>query len=196
MDELKRPRSSQRGYRTHLRWLTTRVTEVLEQDNHSSADITGLKDPHEQLQHKKNILIPLDGSVVGLIEGEEELEAEVCEAEDIQALISENISQINGFLESRERQSPAQSIVTVEAVVQTQRQEIPETPLIQPDNQSNPSSPVSFLSERDNEDPPSSETHNALPHPRSSQGITRLPKLNIPNFSGESLQWQSFWDCF
>ena len=120
MDELKRLRSSQRGYRTHLRRLTTRVTEVLEQDNHSSADITGLKDPHEQLQHKKNILIPLDGLVVGLIEGEEELEAEVCEAEDIQALISENISQINGFLESRERQSPAQSIVTVEAVVQTQ----------------------------------------------------------------------------
>ena len=71
----------------------------------------------------------------------------------IQALISENMSQINGFLESRERQSPAQPIVTVEAVVQTQRQEIPETPLIQPDNQSNPSSPVSLLSERDNEDP-------------------------------------------
>ena len=133
---------------------------------------------------------------MGLIEGEDELEAEVCEAEDIQALISENMSQINGFLESRERQSPAQPIVTVEAVVQTQRQEIPETPLIQPDNQSNPSSPVSLLSERDNEDPPSSETHNTSPHPRSSQGITHLPKLNIPNFSGESLQWQSLWDCF
>ena len=94
MDELKHLRSSRRGYRTHLRQLTSRVTEILEQDNHSSADITGLKDLREQLQHKKDIrLITLDGSVVGLIEGEDELEAKVCEAEDIQALISENISQ-------------------------------------------------------------------------------------------------------
>ena len=197
MDEIKRLRSSRRGYRTHLRRLTSRVTEILEQDNHSCAEITGLKDLREQLQRKKDILINLDESVVGLIEGEDKLEAEVCEAEDIQALISENISQINGFLELRERQPPEQPIVKVEAVVQTQRQVIPETPLIQPVNQSSHLSPVSLLSERDNEDPPSNETdHNTSPHPRSSQGITRLPKLNIPNFSGESLQWQSFWDCF
>ena len=32
-----------------------------------------------------------------------------------------------------------------------------------------------------------------MAHPRSSQGVIRLPKLN---FSGEFLQWQSFWDCF
>ena len=57
------------------------MTEILEQDNHSSADITGLKDLREQLERKKDILITLDGSVVGLIEGEDELEAEVCEAE-------------------------------------------------------------------------------------------------------------------
>jgi len=25
---------------------------------------------------------------------------------------------------------------------------------------------------------------------------TRLPKLSIPVFSGDPLQWQSFWDCF
>ena len=48
---------------------------------------------------------------------------------------------------------PTQSTATVEAVIQTQRLEIPEIPLIQPDNQSNRSSPVSHLSERDNEDP-------------------------------------------
>ena len=44
---------------------TTRVTEILEQDNHFSADVTGLKDLLEQLQRKKDILITLDGSVVG-----------------------------------------------------------------------------------------------------------------------------------
>jgi len=26
--------------------------------------------------------------------------------------------------------------------------------------------------------------------------FTRLPKLSIPTFAGDTLQWQSFWDCF
>ena len=117
MDEIKRLRSSRRGYRTHLRRIKSRVTEILEQDHHSSANLTGLKDLREQLQRKKDILIKLDGLVVELIEGEEDLEAEVCEAKDIQALISENISQINGFLESREIHPPTQSTATVEAVI-------------------------------------------------------------------------------
>ena len=30
----------------------------------------------------------------------------------------------------------------------------------------------------------------------ASHDITRLPKLNIPMFSGDTLQWQSFRDCF
>lgn len=38
--------------------------------------------------------------------------------------------------------------------------------------------------------PPTSRTLN------SSGATTRLPKLNIPVFSGEALQWQAFWDCF
>ena len=28
------------------------------------------------------------------------------------------------------------------------------------------------------------------------QGTTRLPNLSIPMFSGDILDWQSFWDCF
>jgi len=29
-----------------------------------------------------------------------------------------------------------------------------------------------------------------------AQNVTRLPKLNIPTFSGDTLQWQPFWDFF
>ena len=32
-------------------------------------------------------------------------------------------------------------------------------------------------------------------HPKP-QDITRLPKLTIPVFSGDILNWKSFWDCF
>ena len=41
-----------------------------------------------------------------------------------------------------------------------------------------------------NSDPP------IVPQSIGNQGITRLPKFNIPVFSGDLLNWQSFWDCF
>jgi len=28
------------------------------------------------------------------------------------------------------------------------------------------------------------------------QYVTRLPKLEVPRYSGDPLNWQSFWDCF
>ena len=34
---------------------------------------------------------------------------------------------------------------------------------------------------------------NAVPE---NQNITRLPKLSILVFCGDTLQWQSIWDCF
>ena len=30
----------------------------------------------------------------------------------------------------------------------------------------------------------------------SSYATSRLPKLSIPTFTGDPLNWQSFWDCF
>jgi len=34
------------------------------------------------------------------------------------------------------------------------------------------------------------------PPPRREQATSRLPKLSLPSFSGDSLTWQSFWDTF
>ena len=34
------------------------------------------------------------------------------------------------------------------------------------------------------------------PVPRREQPISRLPKLNLPNFAGDPLTWQSFWDSY
>lgn len=28
------------------------------------------------------------------------------------------------------------------------------------------------------------------------QNVSRLPKLNLPTFTGDSFQWKSFWDSF
>ena len=60
------------------------------------------------------------------------------------------------------------------------------------------------------EDPPSKSNHSLAPptisdhsspgtRPQNGSGvheIIRLPKLSIPLFSGDILEWQSFWDCF
>ena len=60
------------------------------------------------------------------------------------------------------------------------------------------------------EDSPSESNHSVAPptilvhslprtRPQTGSGaqeITCLPKLSIPLFSGDILEWQSFWDCF
>ena len=208
MDELKRLRSSRRGYRTHLKRIIAKVSETLEEERDSPADIACLTDLREQLQRKRDILTKLDSSVIEHVDEEGELEAEVCETEEIQASISENISQISRFLELKEGQlqkAPVttsnpllqpivQPVVTAEAVVQTQTV---ETSSVQLEDQRHRPSPVSPVSEQVRVDPPSNELSLiSSAHARSSPGITRLPKLSIPNFSGNALQWQSFWDCF
>ena len=104
MDELKCLRSSRRGYRTHLKRIIAKVSETLEEERGSPADIAYLTDLREQLQRKRDILTKLDSSVIEHIDEEGELEAEVCETEEIQASISENISQISRFLELKEGQ--------------------------------------------------------------------------------------------
>ena len=35
-----------------------------------------------------------------------------------------------------------------------------------------------------------------LPPPRESASLTHLPKLDLPQFSGNPLYWQAFWDSF
>ena len=47
--------------------------------------------------------------------------------------------------------------------------------------------------------PTSSDTPPHTESPRiaaASYDTMRLPKLSIPTFAGDALQWQSFWDCF
>ena len=45
--------------------------------------------------------------------------------------------------------------------------------------------------------PVSHVTPPSVSHTSVGSGTnTHLPKLSIPVFSGDPLQWQSFWDCF
>lgn len=84
----------------------------LGKEHDSPADIACLIHLRGQLECKVDILIKLDSLVVEYIDDESELKAKVCETVDIQASVPENISQINGFVASRERQLPTTPITT------------------------------------------------------------------------------------
>ena len=143
------------------------------------------------------------------------MEAEIFESEEIQETISQQTTCITQVIEQY-RQEQAPPIQPTQAVHTTD----PETVQQEIEGDENSEAITSPRLACTSTEPPSdtaltpevtensSETLNVHNTPRmnqdspivhqstGSQGTTRLPKLNIPVFSGDSLNWQSFWDCF
>ena len=93
----------------------------------------------------------LDTRIIAAIENDEEIEAEILQAEEIASSISAAKAKITSRLGSL--------------------------------------TPTSDTASRTHTTPaPSTERH--------VEGITRLPQLDLPQFTGNPLFWQSFWDCF
>ena len=145
MAELKRLLSSRRGYRAHLTKLLQAVTEILNGAQPlSEANTAALKDLHEQLERKKELISSLDARILEATTEESEIEAEVLQAEEVSSSISTAKAKI------------AQRLT------------------------------------------PTSSASAATPPRRTDahEHFTRLPKLDLPQFTGNPLHWQSFWDCF
>ena len=158
-----------------------------------SKTATSLKSLLMQLDHKEKLLADLDTKIFQLVKGEEELETEVFETEEIQSKISETVSNIKSFItrlmhrcdealnpDSSEHPKVKTSATTsdllpLEAHHTTERSESP----------------------RDLDDSTSRlpTPHNSPPVNRG-QVAARLPKLTIPIFGGDPLDWQPFWDSY
>ena len=77
MAELKRLLSSRRGYRAHLTKLLQAVTEILiGAQPLSEANTAALKDLHEQLERKKELISSLDARILEATTEDSEIEAE------------------------------------------------------------------------------------------------------------------------
>ena len=109
-----------------------------------------MKDLHEQLQRKQELISGLDAKILEATTDEEEIEAEVLQTEEINSSISTAKAKITQRL---------RSTISTTTEVRTSR---------------------------DHTSPPSA----VLPQ------VTRLPKLELPQFNGDPLVWQTFWDCF
>ena len=102
MEELQRHRGSRKGYRSHLTRLTTSANELMatniedipEENVKTAAALDSILG---QLKRKEKLLADLDTKILALVRDENELEAEVFEAEEIQSKIAEMVSNIKSF---------------------------------------------------------------------------------------------------
>ena len=188
MEELKRLRNSPKGYWTHLKSLLSKASDTIERNANSPTEcnVPVLTDLRRQLQ-RKDILSGLDSQIVGLIENEEELLDDICEVEEIKASLSTMVAQIAQLLETRPPPTESQLIF--------QHTSVSNSDIHQPASRDIVQHVGGYLA---TETIHTEHTHPTIPRPNTvtSQSATHLPKLAIPVFSGDSLQWQSFWDCF
>ena len=152
----------------------------------SDSQITTLKSSLEQLQRKAEIIRDLDAKIVQATQDPSELEAEIFESEEIQDTIIKKTGSIKEFLSCH-----VQSGVPVKTRV-TQTLDVSAQPFSTQHQDSLTSTDEPLPSNRSSTDSrPSVQIHDS-----ATLSVSRLPKLNLPIFSGEPLSWQTFWDSF
>ncbi|XP_065894502.1 uncharacterized protein [Dysidea avara] len=207
-DELKRLVQSRHGYRAHLKRLFTTTLELLERCNTTTPeeeDPDTLTELISQLNRKKSILADLDKEIATRI-NEEELESEVLESEELQSEISRVImkgKRLQRRLEALgtsaipQNKNPISPTGTTEpvATLSSAKKDSTETVSTIPLSDTTHSAVKSTETVADTSAPP--PTSPALQHDTHIVNTTvRLPRLDLPTFSGNALEWQTFWDGF
>jgi len=186
--------------------LFSSTSELLERCNSSTPDEDdpdALAELISQLERKKTILADLDRHISAAID-EEELEGEVLEAEELQAEISKSImkgKRLQRRLQTLDTSTFAPHSKTLPTSHDTSKPQATLESVTDTTDQ-----PTETLH------PPITSTHSAgtggppgtLPHtpPATVHDIhaisptVRLPRLDLPTFSGNTLEWRSFWDGF
>jgi len=221
-EALPKHRASRAGFRAHLTKLLEKAATLMDKEMPSEVELASLKNTLEQLARKRNKLKDLDERIAALLEEPDEIEKEAFETEDIQDSIDETSSQISSFLalvsskktfstvplNATGKSLPLAHENTSEEVASGNQPTPPETSTpqvngqsglpLEPQGATNEISQVSpqVIQDSSHVQPPQQNlpvpTLNSAPHNNSS----RLPKLNLPTFSGNPLRWFTFWDSF
>lgn len=200
MKDLQCHRGSRKGYRSHLTKLITSAYDLLTTDPESSGEekaktATALDSLLGQLSRKATLLADLDAKILSLVDREDELEAEVFEAEEIQSKLAETVSNIRAFT--------TRLLHEGDKVQQPEHAKYPKSKLPKPVSVTVPESPPTENLEatRNTEHNRNDSTSELLP-PHDNVPTNRgqvaacLPKLTIPMFGGDPLDWEPFWDSF
>ena len=93
--------SSRRGFRVHLTKLLQSLPEILIYAQELTDDnVATLKDLHEQLQRRQELISGLDAKILEATKAEEEIEAEVLQTEEINSSTSTAKAKITQRLRS------------------------------------------------------------------------------------------------
>ena len=197
MEELQRHRSSRKGYRSHLTRLITNANELMATSTEGLPGenvkmTTALDSLVGQLNRKENLLADLDAKILQLVNDEGELETEVFEAEEIQSKIAETVSNIKSFTtrllhrgDEVHTKHPKSKIPEPVAVTLS---ESPLTANSEATHNTENNDSLHTLNDSTSQLPPPND--NALTN--RGQVAARLPKLTIPMFGGDPLDWQPF----
>ena len=218
MEEIQRHRGSRKGYRAHLTRLIANADEVMNTDTSNLTEestiktTTTLQSLIHQLNRKEKLISDLDAKILPLINDENEIETEVYETEEIQCKIAGNINTFINTCLQRSTQQPTQSEQPRSKPPDTQPTPVSNTPGTDSTEHSTVTLESSTSSPSTLSDNSSTSTQSvAAPHPprdnlvppsdsgatSSERGVVvRLPKLTIPTFGGDPLDWQPFWDSF
>ena len=201
--------SSRAGYRAHLTKTLKKAKDLMEKEAPTEMDVVSLNSIIEQLTRKKSILTGLDEKIAALIEEPKDLEQEIFETEEIHDEILDTTSQISRFIHVT--LSPKKSATQPPSPTHQESPQMVynETPLV-PSNMSEPSSSGSqenapstsqatsgeTINNQQNSQPPLNTQSTPLTPQLNVNHSSRLPKLNLPSFSGNPLKWSTFWDSF
>ena len=220
MEEVQRLQTSCRGYRAHTTKLLTGIAELTSEASDASNEELTLT--IERLERKQTILEDLDARIAPLIINETDLEAEIIEAEDTRTKILTGLVRLRLKLSSHTRAASTEPVPRNPDSAPPSVARIPHThpePTVHSETTvgsiSTTHTTVSsitshtphisvdlhHITEADVHGPiysvagvtPTTERTTLT---SSSYSTSRLPKLSIPTFTGDPLNWQSFWDCF
>ena len=200
MDNLQRAKASRRGGRSFVTRLFTKALAITEADDEVTPDSISEADREtidlvlKQLSTKKRQLEELDQTIAATIKDEKELEDEVEEAETYQFDLLERIAALQKFSSAKRANQPpgpsaqAQQEPTVENAENIE-QPLPENNEQETEEENVPP-PRADVTASDSVSHVSHVVHNV------GQFVSWLPKLTLPTFSGDPLQFQTFWDSF
>ncbi|XP_028403790.1 uncharacterized protein LOC114541524, partial [Dendronephthya gigantea] len=214
-ENLQKLQASRAGYRAHLTQTIKKAANILtKEDSLTDSDITSIKRIIDQLTRKRSILEELDEKIVALVEEPKELEKEIFQSEDIKEEIDETIAQISSTIERFQstKLSPSNPPSEVPQVVVENARDQTSSTSVNTNDQTHSGTP-NEIAQQETVPPPTEtqlqiETPVVTPvlpttppsttphHPSPLNQNSRLPKLNLPTFSGNPLQWFTFWDSF
>ena len=171
--------------------------------------LSSLKTTQELLIKKRETIHQLDTQITELIQDADALEEAILETEDTQDRILEKVNLIDTFINIHSRPHPQSSVAASSSAPPSTIQSSGVVSSLPPVD---PQPPTSASKESTTAVEPLSHDTTTISSVTESTTVTthtttpivspqlynssRLPKLELPTFSGDPLNWQSFWDSF